>query len=283
MKTKAVWDLLRVEHGLMYAGGVVVGVVVSVGADFDFENMLLGVLTAMFLQASAFALNDYFDYEVDLANKRMDRPLVRGDLSKGTAFAFFLLLAPLGFAAAYLISFEALLLAFAITLLGFLYDVKLKEFGFAGNIYIAFSMAAPFIFGSVVAKNVIVPSAALLALIAFFSGVAREVMKGIEDVEGDALRNVKTIARVKGVKIAAKVSALLFILSVALSFFPLLLLDEYFMDFKYLIPVAITDTMLLYISRKLLIGVEKGDIERYRKESLVALSLGLVGFLGGAF
>ncbi len=283
MKIKAVWDLLRLEHGLMYAVGVIVGMVVSAGLDFSIKNMFLGALTALFLQASAFALNDYFDYEVDIANKRMDRPLVRGELSRRTAFIFFLVLAPLGFLTAYLVSIEAFLLAFVITLFGFLYDAKLKEFGLVGNIYIAFSMAAPFIFGSVVATGEIRESSALLALIAFFSGVGREVMKGIEDVEGDALRDVKTIARTRGVEAAAKVSACLFLLSVLLSFLPPVFLEEYYMDLKYLIPVAITDVMLISLSRNLLIGkIERKDIKRYRKDSLVALAIGLVGFLGGA-
>jgi geranylgeranylglycerol-phosphate geranylgeranyltransferase len=280
---KAVWQLLRLEHGFMYAGGVVVGIVVSTGVGFDLRNMLLGISTAIFLQASAFALNDYFDYEVDLANKRLDRPLVRGDLSRETAFVFSLALAPIGFLTAYLISIEAFLLAFFITLLGFLYDAKLKEFGFTGNVYIAFSMAAPFIFGSVVATNTIMPSAALLALIAFLAGVAREVMKGIEDVEGDALRNVKTIARIQGVRTAAGLSATLFILSVLLSFLPPLLIKEY-LDLKYLVPIAATDVMLVFLSRNLLIGrIERENIRKYKRESLAALSLGLLGFLGGAF
>jgi len=283
MRIKAVWDLLRLEHGLMYAVGVIVGMVVSAGLDFSIKNMLLGALTALFLQASAFALNDYFDYEVDLANKRTDRPLVRGELSRRTAFVFFLVLAPVGFLTAYLVSIEAFLLAFVITLFGFLYDAKLKEFGLVGNIYIAFSMAAPFIFGSVVATGEIKESSTLLALIAFFSGVAREVMKGIEDVEGDALRDVKTIARTKGVETAARISACLFLISVLLSFLPPVFLEEYFMDLKYMVPVAITDVMLISLSRNLLIGrIERKDIKRYRKESLVALGIGLVGFLGGA-
>ncbi len=278
---KAFWDLLRLEHGLMYALGVVVGVVVSAGLEFDPKNLVLGMLTAVFCQASAFALNDYFDYEVDLANRRTDRPLVRGDLSRRTALITGLVLAPLGFVSAFMISSNAFLLALAITLLGYIYDLKLKEFGIIGNVYIAFSMATPFIFGSIVAKNSITPQIAVLSTIAFLAGVAREVMKGIEDVEGDALRNVRTVARVKGVDFASKLSSLLFLLAVILSFIPFLALEGYEFDFKYLIPVIITDFMLVRISLELLHG--NRDVRRFRKETLVALLFGLIGFLLGAF
>jgi geranylgeranylglycerol-phosphate geranylgeranyltransferase len=284
MKIKALWELTRLEHGLMYGIGVIIGIVVSSGLEIQIQKVLFGILTAIFLQAAAFSLNDYFDYEVDLKNKRMDRPLVRGELSRNTALLIPILLTPPGFLSAFLISFEAFLLAFLITVAGFLYDVKLKEFGFAGNLYIAFSMAAPFIFGSVVALNVITPAVAVLASIAFLSGVGREIMKGIEDVEGDSLRDAKTIARTRGVMVAAKCSAFIFILSVLLSPIPFLFVDKFIFDFKYLIPVLITDFILLKISFELLSGrVEAEVIGKYRKQSLLGMFFGLVGFLAGAF
>lgn len=284
MRFKAIWELLRLEHGLMYALAVLIGVVISAGLKFSSIDMLLGALTALFLQASAFALNDFFDYEVDVANERTDRPLVRGDLDKNTALILFMVLGVLGFVFAYLISIEAFILAFIITVAGFLYDFKLKEFGFSGNIYIAFSMAAPFIFGSVVATDTIVPSAGLLALLAFSSGIGREIMKGIEDVEGDALRNVKTIARLKGETRAAQFASSMFVLSIILSFLPILFVDKYFLDLKYIIPIVGTDALLIYTSKELLAGKwEKQLIKKYRKRTLGAMALGLVGFFVGIF
>jgi len=279
---KAIWDLLRLEHGFMYALGVIVGIIVSVGLNFNLKDVFFGCLTAIFCQASAFALNDYFDYEVDLVNRRLDRPLVRGDLSRRSALLIGVALAPLGFLSAYAISINAFLLALAITSLGYLYNAKLKEFGIVGNVYIAFSMCAPFIFGSVVASNTITPQIAVLSIIAFLSGVAREIMKGIEDVKGDAIRGVKTLARIKGVKFASKISASLFITAVALSLVPFLYLEGYRLDLKYLIPVIVTDIMLVKISFELVKKHEPEDIRRYRKQTLIALLFGLVGFLLGA-
>ena len=277
---KAVWQLLRLEHGIMYGIAVLVGIVITSDAAFHFENAFFGFLTAIFLQASAFALNDYFDYEVDVANKRFDRPLVRGELKREHALFLAVLLAPAGFISALKISFEAFIFALLITAMGYAYDIKLKEFGFAGNVYIAASMAAPFLFGGVVAGVVELP-VVVLSAIAFVSGLAREIMKGIEDVEGDALRNVRTIARVRGIGFASRLSAALFLTSVALSFLPLTIPE--FLDLKYLIPVAVTDFMLVNISRKLISGVSKEEIGKLRKDTLIALFLGLIAFIGGAF
>ncbi|WP_457590433.1 UbiA family prenyltransferase [Geoglobus sp.] len=277
-KLRAVWEVTRLEHGLIYGLGVVAGVYIALG-HFDLELSVFGFLTALFLQASAFALNDYYDYEVDRANRRLDRPLVRGDLSRSEALWISVILAVPGFLFALYISTTAFILALAITALGYLYDIKLKEYGVAGNIYIAFSMAAPFLFGAIVAGNVNAEVSALSA-IAFLSGLAREIMKGIEDIEGDALRDVKTVARVYGEGVAGKVSALLFTLAVISSIAVLLIPD--YRDPKYIIPVSVTDYILLSTSRKLLKGVGREEIGELRRKTMLALAVGLLAFLLGS-
>ncbi len=275
---KAIWELTRLEHGFIYGLGVVAGVYITLGY-VDIRLTLLGFLTALFLQASAFALNDYFDYEVDRANRRFDRPIVRGDISRRTALLVSMVLALPGFGFAYAVSALALFLAVAITFMGYAYDIKLKEYGIAGNIYIAFSMAAPFIFGSIVAGSPNI-QIAVLSTIAFLSGLGREIMKGIEDVEGDAIRNVRTVARIHGIKAAERISASLYMISVGLSFL-VILIPEY-MDAKYLIPVLICDFILLDTAGKLLKGVRTDEIGKLRKKTMVALFFGLVAFILGA-
>lgn len=275
---KAFWELTRLEHGLIYGLGVIAGAYISLHQIVP-DLFILGFFTALFLQASAFALNDYFDYDVDIANRRFDRPLVRGELKRESALYISILLAFPGFVSAYLISFEAFLLALIITLAGYIYDIKLKEYGVAGNAYIAFSMSAPFIFGSVVAGN-ITPEVILLSLIAFLSGMAREIMKGIEDVEGDELRNVRTVARIYGEEKAGKISALLFTTAVFMSLITPAI-PEY-LDIKYLVPVAFCDYILIKTSFKLYSGVERKDIKDLRKKTMVAMFFGLIGFLIGS-
>ncbi len=273
---KAYWELLRLEHGIMYGLGVLIGIFLGGGASP--EVIILSFLTALFLEASAFAMNDYLDYEVDVANRRLDRPLVRGDIGKRTALILSAVFFPLGLLTAALISIEALVFVLAVTAIAFLYNAKLKEFGFIGNAYVAFTMAAPFIFGGIIAG--FSQAVLLVSLIAFLTGIGREVMKGIEDIEGDALRNVRSVARVYGIDKASKISSIFFLLAVFLSFFPPLLITEYY-DLKYAIPVAITDIMLISVALRL--PRDANQIPRYRKETLIATLFGLVGFLAGAF
>ncbi len=280
---KALWELFRLEHGLMYGFGVIIGIFVTNPHFSDLWKLLLGYLTAVFLQASAFALNDYYDYEVDLANNRLDRPLVRGDLSRKTALKLSVAAMPPGLISAYLISPLAFIFALIVTIAAIFYNYRLKEYGFAGNIYIAFTMAAPFLFGSIISYGWITSPSALLSSMAFLSGVGREVMKGIEDVEGDALRNVRSVARIMGEKRAAAISAILYIAAVSISPIPLLYLKEYFLDFKYALPVLLTDLMLIYVALSLVRDHSKEVIQKHRKTTLLAMVFGLVGFFAGAF
>jgi len=275
---KAIWDLTRLEHGFMYGMAVIIGAVIA--GSISLDKALLGFTTALFCQASSFALNDYMDYEVDLANKRFDRPIVRGEISRKTALMVAIVLAPLGFISAYLISSIAFVFALAITILGYLYDVKLKEFGFLGNVYIAFTMASPFIFGGIVVGK-IPYQIAILALIAFLAGLGREVMKGIEDVKGDELRDVKSVARVKGLDFACKLSAFFIATAVILSLVPFLFIEGYAFDFKYALPIALADYIMLKTSLRLL--RHEKNIKALRKDTLIAMGFGLIGFLLGAF
>ncbi len=280
MKLKAFLSLTRIDHGIMYGIGVIIGmIVVSNFNNLNLTIALYGFLTAVFLQSSAFALNDYFDYESDIANQRFDRPLVRGELKREDALFTSIILAPFGLLFSLLISFTAFLLALLIVFLGYLYDIKLKELGIIGNAYIAFSMAVSFVYGGFIAEKLTFPLFAL-ASIAFLSGLGREIMKSIEDVEGDALRNVKTVARIYGIKVAGKVSSILLTLSIILSFF-VLLIPEYF-DLKYIIPVIIADIILLDSSIKLYRGVKKSDIPLLRRKTIIGMMFGLLAFLTGS-
>ncbi len=278
MRVRAYLRLFRIDHGVMYGIGVLVGVYVAT-KSLPLDVSIFGFLTALFLQSSTFALNDYFDYEVDLANKRLDRPLVTGEIKRGEALILGIALFPIGILFSYLISLDAMFFALLISILGVLYDVKIKEFGLSGNVYIAATMSAPFLFGGVIAGNVN-EAIILISTIAFVSGLGREIMKGIEDVEGDKLRGVKTVAVIYGEKVAAKVSAALFVLSVFMSFLALTI-PEY-RDPKFVIPVAICDYLLIRSSLKLYRGVGREEIYSLRKTTMLAMAFGMLAFLLGA-
>jgi len=293
---KAIWELMRLEHGVMLFLGILIGSLIAQKAlygnlNLPILNIFLTFFTALFLEASTFALNDYYDLEIDRINKRMDRPLVRGDVSPKTALNIFYLLFPLGLICAYFVNMTCFIIALITALISVFYDMKMKKIKLIGNFYIAYIMAIPFIFGGATvlgntpfSLNAIHPSIYVIALIAFLTGTGREIMKDVMDYEGDKLLGVKSFPRYLGNRSSNAVASLFYLCAVALSFLPYFSKDFgfYYQNIIYFILVFITDTMLLSTCLQLLLK-KQPNMKFQRKYTLVAIFLGLLAFLVGAF
>ncbi len=285
MKTaRALWDLMRLEHGVMLFIAVLIGALIVQRSIPPLDKFIFAFLTPMFLEASTFALNDYFDFEVDKKNERLDRPLVRGDLEPRVALYIFIVLFPLGIVSAIFVNFTCFIIATITALLSILYDVWLKEVKVLGNFYIAYIMAIPFIFGGTVVSKTIPPIVIIVALIAFLTGVGREIMKDIMDFEGDKERGVKSFPHYLGIRKSNFIAAFFYLIAVGISPIPFLMQigDVYYYNFYYLAIVLITDIMLVYTSLWLIFD-DSADINFHRKFTLAAIFIGLVAFLVGAF
>jgi len=148
-KVKAIWELMRLEHGIMIAVAIVIGAYIAQQRLPEWDVFVFTFCTALFLEASTFALNDYLDVDIDKKNKRTDRPLVRGDLSPKTALLFFAVLFPLGIISSYFVNLTCFLIALITALFAVFYDTVLKKVKLLGNFFIAYTMAIPFVFGGV--------------------------------------------------------------------------------------------------------------------------------------
>jgi len=287
-KLKAVWELMRLEHGVMIAIAILIGSLIALKGQGlpSFDKFILTFFTALFLEASTFALNDYCDLEIDKKNKRDDRPLVRGDLSPKSALYLFYIFFPLGIICSYFVNLACFVIALITALLAILYDTKMKKVKLVGNFYIAYVMAIPFVFGgaAVVAKNTIFfeidPSIYIVALIAFLAGSGREIMKDVMDFEGDKLKGVKSFPKYIGLRGSNVLAAFFYIIAVALSFLPFFMkqFEIYYLNYYYLAIVFITDTMLLSTSIHLIVK-KKPRLKIYRKFTLFAIFIGLLAFL----
>jgi len=292
-KLKAFWELMRLEHGVMIALAILVGALIAQKTFPAIDKFLLTFFTALFLEASTFALNDYYDLDIDRRNKRTDRPLVRGDLTPRAALYVFFLFFPLGILCSYFVNNTCFLIALITALFAIVYDVVLKKIKLLGNFFIAYVMAIPFVFGgaAVAKENVLAlnlpPAIFIIALIAFLAGAGREIMKDVMDYEGDRERGVKSFPRYIGIRASNIVAALFYIMAVVLSFVPFFFqsFGVYYQNIPYFIVVFVCDTMLLSTSLQLIVKkkiTEKG-MKYHRKFTLIALFLGLMAFLVGAF
>jgi geranylgeranylglycerol-phosphate geranylgeranyltransferase len=295
-KVKAIWQLMRLEHGIMLFLAIVIGSIISQKTIYNNTNLpvlniVLTFFTALFLEASTFALNDYYDLDIDRINRRTDRPLVRGDLSPKTALYLFFLLFPLGILCSFFVNITCFIIALITALISVLYDVKMKKIKLVGNFYIAYIMAIPFIFGgtSVLGNGAfffekINPAIYIIALIAFLAGAGREIMKDVMDFEGDIKKGVKSFPRYIGIRASNGIAAVFYLVAICLSFIPFFVqgYKPYYQNVTYFLFVFITDTILLSTSFQLIIK-KRPQMKFYRKFTLVALFIGLLAFLVGAF
>jgi geranylgeranylglycerol-phosphate geranylgeranyltransferase len=159
------------------------------------------------------------------------------------------------------------------------YNTRGKKTGLIGNAVVSFNVALPFFYGGL-AVNSIRPLLFIFSVVAFLANFAREVAKGIADVKGDSLRHVRTLAVVRGTKVAALASAGLFVIAVLLSFLPPFL---EIISWLYFPPVIVADVGFLYSAYRLVTNQTPENVRAVKRHVLLWMLLGLVGFLlGGA-
>ncbi len=279
MFVKEFLKLTRFEHAVMLAIAVLIGETLVLGHLPDFTlPILLSLLVPVFSEMGSFALNDYLDIETDKINKKKNRPLVSGTLSPQFAFNFAWFAIAISIILSFFINSFAFAIALVFNLLAIAYNYKLKDLPLVGNIYIGLSMAIPFVFGNFVVSNELNSIAIILALLGFISGLAREIVKSVQDVEGDRkARESKTLPIIIGEKPATYVAALLYLLFVPLTILPFII------GLKQSLPsillVGIGDIMVIYIMVSLVSDQQAKTLKRARNLSLLALFIGLIGYL----
>jgi geranylgeranylglycerol-phosphate geranylgeranyltransferase len=239
--------------------------------------IIFSLLVPMLSEMGSFALNDYLDIETDTLNKKTERPLVKGTISPGFALWFSIISLALSIALAYFINTYAFLIALIFNLLAIAYNWKLKDLPLVGNIYIGLTMAIPFIFGNFVISDKISMLAIALALLGFVAGLAREIVKSAQDMEGDMkARGSKTLPIVIGRRPALAIASILYILFIPLSLSPFAL-GLAFSPYSASM-IGVGDAIILIIVYRLLTEPE-GSYGFARNASLAAFSIGLIGIM----
>jgi len=245
-------------------------VVLGFGITDHLTKVVPACLVAFFLMAGGNMMNDVFDAGVDRV-AHPTRAIPRGIFSKGFvlfwAVSFFLL--ALFFAA--LINVNCFLFALGGILLLLVYDLFLKKYPGVGNLVIGALVGCIFLGTAAALDRWKVIS--FLALLGFLVNVAREMIKDIEDMEGDV--NRVTFPKRFGIKRALYVSWGILILNMAVSplpYYPL----AFFSGYIYLVLMGATNILIIYC-----IHLSRTDAERSQGLLKFAMLVALVAFLLG--
>ena len=154
-------------------------------------RLLLVSISALALLSAGNAINDYCDYNIDRIN-RPKRPLPSGRIRRRDALIFATVLVAIGIWLGTLINRNATGIAILVGVALVSYAFWLKRTPFVGNLVVSGLTGLTFIAGGVAidsVKGTLIP-----ATFAFLFTTAREIVKDLEDTEGDLKHNLKTLA-----------------------------------------------------------------------------------------
>ena len=145
-KIKAYLELSRPLNCLMGGIAVIIGSLVE-GATFSYlPSVIVASLAAFFIIAGGNAINDYFDWKVDLV-AHPKRPIPSGRLSLSETSIFALMSFLLGLGLAFFVNWICFLIALISVAVLISYEKGLKERGFIGNLAISYLVGSLFLFG----------------------------------------------------------------------------------------------------------------------------------------
>ncbi|MFC3957046.1 geranylgeranylglycerol-phosphate geranylgeranyltransferase [Halovivax cerinus] len=188
---RGLWELLRPVNAISAAVLTAIGAFVASGI-VDAPVAVAAAAGATFFGTGAGnAINDYFDREIDAHNKP-DRPIPRNAVSPRLALWY--ALACFGLAVVFALTLPWLAIAIALfNLLALVsYTQVFKGLPGAGNVVVAYLGGSTFLFGGA-AVHTVGPAVVVLFALAALSTISREIIKDVEDVEGDRAEGLNTL------------------------------------------------------------------------------------------
>jgi len=192
LKTKLIsyFKIIRPLNFLITFLSVIVAAIICSPDKFSGLNVFLAAFAASFALAAGNIINDIYDIDIDKTNRPL-RPLPSEKITIKEAYGLYIFFITISIAISFLINEMALVIVLVSILILFIYSKYLKQIPLIGNITVAFLTGLVFIFGGVVVEN---PAAAIVpAVFAFLINLIREIVKDMEDVEGDSKADVVTL------------------------------------------------------------------------------------------
>lgn len=300
MSLKAFITITRPGNTFVGALTVIIGVLTShrfSTGSFDLAHLftttlgliiLLSALTYLCIAAAGNVVNDIYDLEIDKVN-RPSRPLPSGAISLRQAKVWTVILVLLGLLFSFLtipfssVGIWTLAIAALFCLIGLIYAAKGKVMGLLGNFAVSVSFAFGLFYGALITFPIIPPVIWVYFITAASLLQGREAIKGIEDIEGDEVRDVQTLARKYGISTAAKVAAVFNVIGIVGFITPWLVnwIGLSWTGPLYII-LLVPGTICVAASTILILRNSEKNASRASLADKIGAFLGLVNFILGA-
>lgn len=254
--------------------------------DFGFGLLVLATLC---IAAAGNIINDIYDVETDLVN-HPDKVIIGNSISEKKAFSLYIILTVVGVGVGFYLSnlvgrsgFSALFVI--ISALLYIYATYLKQTTLIGNILISLLVSMSLLIVGLFELLPVISEQNRetqltffkiifdYAIFAFMINLLREMIKDIEDINGDYKVEMKTLPLVIGRERALKV---IFVLSLI----PLLAVTYYIITFLYQHYIAVGYFLIFIIAPLLYFSIKSFSAETKKEISFLSLLLKIIMVLG---
>lgn len=267
---------------------------IPMSLQFPWYDFILLVAATVFITAGGYVINDYFDIKTDLINK--GKVIVGTKIPRRKAMMWHSILNVAGVSAGFYISYKAGYIWLGtmflmVSGLLYFYSASYKRQFLIGNIIVAILTAMvpllvvfyewPALYKYYTINAIRLPQINFIiywvggfALFAFLTNLIREIIKDIEDFEGDSAYGRNTVPVVIGVLSSKIVSISLIILTIIM----LYLVCHFFVNdtitFIYLSAMIVLP--LLFVIYKLVISSEKKQLHSASRIMKIVMFTGVL-------
>jgi geranylgeranylglycerol-phosphate geranylgeranyltransferase len=209
--------LVRPSNFVIALLSIAVACMLAGGTSAQWVMIMAAALSGALIGAAGMVINDIFDVEIDRINKP-NRPIVSGEIGTASAKAFYAALNTGGMLLTLLLPGTAQAIALFAIVLIYIYSAVLKRTVLAGNLAVGVMTGLTFIYGGAAVGGI--HRALLPALFALLMNLGREIIKDMEDVEGDRQHGADTLPVRFGLKAGASAATAVLIVLIAASVYP---------------------------------------------------------------
>lgn len=236
----ALSTFFRLHNSLLTGLLLLIGAYITGAYHTYIPEIILATLIVICTTSAGNALNDYFDQDIDAINNP-NRPLPRGTVTPQQVLYSSICLFTLSLTLSVFLPIAAFALVVLNTALLIAYTPLFKHIGGIGNAIVAYLSGSVFLLPGLITESL--PLVATLATLAALVTFSREILKDIEDINGDAQQNLHTLPIKIGTRNAAYIATASLFIALAILPFPVI-----FGDFNQSFLLFVTPGIVVIIS-----------------------------------
>lgn len=270
-------EILRPINLIITLSSIFVAGLICSKSQNDLSYIFYAAIAGALVGSAGNVINDFFDIEIDKIN-RPSRPLPAKKITAKEALILYFILNLLGIILAININILSIIIVVVSIITIFFYSYNLKKIPLVGNFVVSFFTGLAFVFGGAAVGNI--SDSLIPAVFAFLINMIREIIKDIEDIDGDVKSGVITFPAKYGIN---KSIRLMLVLTFILLFATIIPFVIKFYKIEYFIIVMLTvNTLLVYFVKNIIHLNETTNIRKWSNLLKIVMILGLIAIYSGS-